>query len=134
MPALTLRPTLALALLTLAAGCNPYTRLPRLGSPGNTASQQLESIYHDPYPLDDAGPEVVGGRPLAYARPAPEVVRGRLLRGNQTVVPSGTVGAPMMFAVPPTAAPQVVTPPGTFVTPTTLPPNGATLPPGALFP
>ena len=73
--------------LFLAVGCGPNIRTPRLFSPGNAAQQRYDAIYTDPYPLDDAGPEIVGGRPRGYQRPVPEVVRGRLYNPKQSLVP-----------------------------------------------
>lgn len=61
-----------------AIGCGPHLRTPRWFDPGNAASQRYEAIYHDPYPLNDVGPEIVGGRPRGYQAPVPEVARGRL--------------------------------------------------------
>ena len=86
--------------LAIAAGCSPYTRVPQLYSPGNAATQRFDAVYHDPYPLEDVGPEVVGGRPREYQRAVPEVTRGRLFRPAQTAVPQ-----------PPPAAPQFPTAP-----------------------
>lgn len=86
---------LLLCLFTIASlGCGPYTRMPRLSSPGNTASQQFDAVYHDPYPLTDVGPEIVGGRPRGYQVPVPEVSRGRLFRPEQTAVPQAPVVMP----------------------------------------
>ncbi len=57
--------------------------MPNLLHPGNLASQRFDAIYHDPYPLDDVGPPVQGGRPRGYQKPVPEVVRGRLFAPAQ---------------------------------------------------
>ncbi|MEM6654506.1 MAG: hypothetical protein AAF596_01760 [Planctomycetota bacterium] len=85
---------LLLAAAVSAVGCSPFVRLPRYASPGNTATQQLDALYHDPYPLDDLGPEIVGGRPREFFQPAPAVVRDRLLRGTQTAIPRATTVVP----------------------------------------
>lgn len=62
------------------AGCAPEAR--RLARtfphPGPAAYQRDEAIKHDPYLLDDVGPEVVGARPREYQRPLNEVERARL--------------------------------------------------------
>lgn len=63
-----------------ACGCGPRFRLPSLFHPGPTGPQQYDAVYHDPYPLDDVAPEVVGGRPREYQKPVPQVTRGRLFR------------------------------------------------------
>ncbi|TWT99678.1 hypothetical protein Pla108_06210 [Botrimarina colliarenosi] len=75
------------ALLTLAAGCGPNVRKPSLFDPGNAATQQYNAIYHDPYPMPDVAPEIVGGRPREYAQPVPEAARARGLHPMQTVAP-----------------------------------------------
>lgn len=62
-------------------------RMPNLFDPGNAATQQYGAIMHDPYPVNDAGPEIVGGRPREYAQPVPEVVRGRLIQQQPTIAP-----------------------------------------------
>lgn len=70
------------AALAVAAsvGCGPNFRMPNLFHPGPAGPQRFDAVYHDPYPLDDAGPAVVGGRPREYQKPVPEVTRGRLFR------------------------------------------------------
>ncbi|MEN1680259.1 MAG: hypothetical protein AAGJ46_11760 [Planctomycetota bacterium] len=89
-----------------AAGCNPqFYRTPNFLHPGPAGPQQLDAIYHDPYPLDDVGPEIVGGRPRSYQRPVPETVRGRLVPPEAPGVGSG--GAVL---VPQTPSPTVVPP------------------------
>ena len=54
-----------------------YIRFPNFVQPGWAHQQRQEAVEHDPYPLDDVGPEVVGGRPREYARPLNEVERAR---------------------------------------------------------
>lgn len=46
--------------------------------PGTIEAQRLRATIHDPYPDQEAGPEIVGGRPRDYAQPLPEAVRNRL--------------------------------------------------------
>ncbi|MEM6798609.1 MAG: hypothetical protein AAF589_03765 [Planctomycetota bacterium] len=80
---------LALLLAAMTAGCSPYMRTPNLLHPGPAGPQRTDAIYHDPYPLDDVGPEIVGGRPRGYQRPVPETLRGRLLETQPaTIVPA----------------------------------------------
>ena len=55
------------------------TQTPRLFHPGNMQSQVNSALAHDPYYDNDAGPEVVGGRPREYARPWAEPVRNHWL-------------------------------------------------------
>lgn len=82
-----LRPRTLLT-FTLAAplliGCGPNVRKPNLFDPGNAATQRYDAIFHDPYPMPDVAPEIVGGRPRGYQQPVPEVARGR---GLQKVTP-----------------------------------------------
>jgi len=46
--------------------------------PGTVQQQQLRATVHDPYPDQDAGPEIVGGRPRDFSQPLPEPVRNRI--------------------------------------------------------
>lgn len=70
------------------AGCStskPVTRPGTSGavgqstllSPGTAQQQQRQAERFDPYPDPRIGPEVVGGRPASYQRPATEVVQSR---------------------------------------------------------
>ncbi len=70
----------------LAIGCGPNVRKPNLFDPGNAASQQYGAIFHDPYPLPDVAPEIVGGRPRGYQAPVPEITRARGLQPAKTTV------------------------------------------------
>ncbi len=55
-------------------------RLARWFQPqGSIQQQRLRATLHDPYPDQDLGPEVVGGRPRDYSRQLPEPVRSRYL-------------------------------------------------------
>lgn len=93
-----LRQLFALAVVLLAAGCSSTIRWPNWFHPGPTAYQRTNAVYTDPYPLDDVGPPVVGGRPRDYQRPVPEVTRGRLF-----TPPPGQIIAPAQpIPLPPT--------------------------------
>lgn len=108
-----------------SSGCTPeaqrYIRFPNFAHPGPAAAQRAEAIYHDPYPLNDVGPEVVGGRPLAYQQSLNEVDRARLQPSSGTLrpvpVPGSAVVAPPVvsspFPAPPAqpAVPLATTPP-----------------------
>jgi hypothetical protein len=61
---------LAFALLLLA-GCTDLAP-PRILHPGSEEYQQTRAQRFDPYPLTDVAPDIVGGRPLQYIKPAPE--------------------------------------------------------------
>jgi hypothetical protein len=80
---------LALVLpLAWLVGCNsPYMRWPQLYSPGPAPYQRAEAVVHDPYPLDDVAPPIVGGRPLGYLKPVPEVERARMASPRRATVP-----------------------------------------------
>jgi len=116
-----------LILLLVCGGCTPeahrYIRFPRLFSPGPASYQRAEAVRHDPYPLNDVGPEIVGGRPLAYQQPVNEVERARMAAPRP--VPSGPLVAPSWPTQPPPAVapppvvtnPPVVTPPPTVTAP-----------------
>jgi hypothetical protein len=98
-----------LAALATAGGCTPevhrYMRFPDFFHPGWAHQQRHEAIEHDPYPLDDVGPEVVGGRPREYQRPLNEVERARL----NTLPPVALQPAPVPAL--PISPPPVVTSP-----------------------
>jgi hypothetical protein len=64
-------------LLTQLSACSPTIRYPRLASPGTAPLQRYNAEQFDPYPQNDVGPEIVGGRPLDYAVPVSEVNRAR---------------------------------------------------------
>lgn len=78
---LSLTGSLAVA-IACCTGCGG-ARMPSLFHPGTAGQQQYEAIYHDPYPLNDVAPEIVGGRPREYQREVPQVTRGRLFRAPQ---------------------------------------------------
>jgi hypothetical protein len=42
---------------------------------GTSARQNSRAVIHDPYPLNDIGPEVVGGRPRGFVDPQHEAKR-----------------------------------------------------------
>ena len=70
-----LRRILPLGLAAAVLGC---ARAP-LAPPGSMQYQRYEATLHDPYPVDDLGPEVVGGRPRDFQKPLAEPVRNRWL-------------------------------------------------------
>jgi len=45
---------------------------------GSEDRQKARAVYFDPYPLNDIGPEVVGGRPRGFMNPLPEANRNEL--------------------------------------------------------
>ncbi len=59
----------------LAPGCRGGSCLP----PAGTLNQQkANAIIHDPFPIDDIGPDDNSQRPLNYQRSLPAPVRDRL--------------------------------------------------------
>ncbi|MEZ6088604.1 MAG: membrane or secreted protein [Pirellulaceae bacterium] len=81
-----MRLTLAILAATFitAGGCRGY-RTPFNTAPGTTQQQRFEAVAHDPYPQDDLGPEVTGGRPRDYQNPVAEPVRQDVLREKPLV-------------------------------------------------
>lgn len=53
---------------------------------GTSERQRSRAVAHDPYPLNDIGPEVVGGRPREFFNPLAEPKRAQL--GPQQLPPS----------------------------------------------
>jgi hypothetical protein len=92
------------------AGCTPevhrYKRFPDFSNPGWAQQQRNDAVAHDPYPVDDAGPEIVGGRPREYQRPLNEVERARL--NAPPPVAMQPIPIPSFPAAPPPAAPPPV--------------------------
>jgi hypothetical protein len=119
-------------LLLAVSGCTAeasrYIHFPDFAHPGPEGVQRAQAIQHDPYLLNDVGPEVVGARPLSYQQPVTEEQRARLRPGPVAVVspipaPGTAVLAPPVpsspFATPPpqpgmplqSATPPIVTSP-----------------------
>jgi hypothetical protein len=68
----------ATLLLLGIAGCRSAQS--SLRHPGSLQRQQYNATLHDPYADNDAGPEIVGGRPREFQQPLAEPVRSPLLR------------------------------------------------------
>ena len=59
-------------LLATNFGCGRYSHV-NWRNPGTAETQQNRAIaQHDPYPDPEAGPEVLGGRPLGFQTPPAE--------------------------------------------------------------
>jgi hypothetical protein len=114
------------------AGCtaeaNRYIRFPDFAHPGPAAVQRAQAIQHDPYPLDDVGPEIVGGRPLAYQRPVNEVERARMKWTPNGVMQPIPVPGTAVTAPPVVSSPLAVAPQQTAVPLATTPPPIVTAP------
>jgi hypothetical protein len=58
-------------------GCHKDFGWPFQRQPGTMQQQRLGANYHDPYADQDAGPEVVGGRPRDFQKPLAEAARSQ---------------------------------------------------------
>ena len=77
--------------------------MPDLLHPGPAGLQRADALQWDPYPLDDVGPPVEGGRPREYARPIPEVTRGQAFtpkRPQLRPIPWPTLSLPSLPPAP----------------------------------
>ncbi len=93
------RSLLALLLLTLPlAACSSAVRKPRLLHPGPANFQRNNATQFDPYPPNDMGPEIVGGRPRGFQKPPNEITRSRQ---NSPIAPWRTPAAPVLPPVIP---------------------------------
>jgi hypothetical protein len=45
---------------------------------GSVDRQKARAVYFDPFPLNDIGPPVVGGRPPGFSNPLPEAHRNKI--------------------------------------------------------
>jgi hypothetical protein len=59
----------------------PSIGRPSWGAPGTIDEQQNRAVVHDPYPDNDAGPAIEGGRPRDFQKPLAQPVRANPL-GN----------------------------------------------------
>lgn len=66
-----------------ATGAPTAMQMPDWSNPGTMAQQQARATYHDPYADTTAAPEIVGGRPREFAKPAAEPVRSRGFRNTR---------------------------------------------------
>lgn len=106
------------------AGCqSPYIRMPNFAHPGTAAQQRADAERFDPYPDPDAGPPVVGGRPLGYTRPLTETEWSRRF----VPPPLGVAQpAPVITNPFPPTAPPAYTPTYSPAAPTYSPPAAFT--------
>ncbi len=57
---------LFLVLLVLSSGCASRSGWGFPWGQGTVDAQKSRAVVHDPYPLNDIGPEVLGGRPRDF--------------------------------------------------------------------
>jgi hypothetical protein len=126
--------TLLVLAPALVAGCADIAP-PRIFHPGSEEYQQSRAQRFDPYPLPDVAPEIVGGRPLQYIKPAPENERAQ----NEMTFeeryhqqpppglyrPTRTPGNRQPIVYPAPAAPLIMQPPGAQPPVVELPPGTA---------
>jgi hypothetical protein len=107
-----------LSAASVTGGCTAeihrHMRFPDFMSPGWAQQQRADAIVHDPYTLNDIGPEVVGGRPREYQQPVTEVERARMN------APRPVMLQPIPIPTLPTAPPPITSPPPVV---TTIPPG-----------
>ncbi len=72
---LAMRVIYCCAAVAMLAGCANRQGWGIGGGQGTVDRQKSRAVVHDPYPLNDIGPEVIGGRPREYFNPQAEVVR-----------------------------------------------------------
>lgn len=65
----------------LLGGCQASRYAERFGL-GTIDRQKAKAAEFDPYPLNDIGPSVVGGRPPGFFNPLPEPRRNELMGKN----------------------------------------------------
>jgi hypothetical protein len=111
-----------LALMSASSGC---LSTPNVFHPGTESYQQARAQVWEPYPENDMGPAVVGGRPREYQDQQAEVTRVLRKPGEPILVPCTPQQAPL---------PQAPFAQATIVQPiiTSPPPAAIYTPPAAL--
>jgi hypothetical protein len=95
--------SLILTVLLLSSGCATRQGWGFPWGQGTVDRQKTRAVIHDPYPLNDIGPEVVGGRPREFMTPLPEAKRNQIGAGAaRSVNPYGQPAAqfPPTFQFP----------------------------------
>jgi hypothetical protein len=81
--------------LTVLLDCGCHLR-PNFGPPGTIGMQRSRAWLHDPYPSDELGPVIVGGRPLGFDRPQAETRNLQEIRSSMISQPvSGPTPTPL---------------------------------------
>jgi hypothetical protein len=119
--------SLAAASSIAIAGCHSI-RMPNFAQPGTAQQQRADAERWDPYPDPDAGPPVLGGRPIGFTRPLNEAEWSR----RYGVPPGGIGPGPVTtFTVPPG---PIVTNPFPPSLPPVVMPNAAPIIPSPTTP
>lgn len=120
------------AMLPTCCGC---LAMPNLAHPGTEEYQQARAKVFEPYPDNDMGPPVVGGRPREYQDPRPAFAVLQDMHPNPAAGPRP--GEPILAPCPqpqvlqtPIAQPPIITPPPAIYTP----PPAIYYPPGVTQP
>jgi hypothetical protein len=95
-----------LGLLLAGVGCSQTIRKPQLLHPGTAPFQRYNAEQFDPYPPDDLGPSISGGRPIDFGTPRNEVTRARQYRNGER--PLNSPGPVPLFG--PTTGPPTLVP------------------------
>jgi hypothetical protein len=64
---------------------NPYSGVqgPNWNNPGTLSQQQQQATVFDPFASNEAGPEIVGGRPRDFQKPMTEATRAQGFRNTR---------------------------------------------------
>jgi hypothetical protein len=89
-PARPLQIAFAFLATAILCGC---IQGPNFGSQGSIGMQRNNAVLHDPFPSQELGPEIVGGRPLGFEQPWSQARSNQdspfARRGARVVGPSG---------------------------------------------
>jgi hypothetical protein len=102
-----------IAVSFMLAACEGCLAKPNLVHPGSEANQQARARVFEPYPENEPGPPIAGGRPREYQQPTAEVNRVIRRPGETILWPYPQGGAQPPLAQPPiaTAPPTIYCPP-----------------------
>ena len=68
-------------MIVALVGCQGVS-MPNWRQPGTAQHQRALAERYDPYPQNETGPPIDGGRPRDYQKPVPEISRARWLPWN----------------------------------------------------
>ncbi len=102
--------------------------LPNLAHPGTEAKQQARAQGFEPYPDNDVGPSVVGGRPREYQDPRSSFTVLRDM--DEDRIAGSRLGGPILAPCPQSQLPQVPISEPPIITP----PPAIYCPPGSTQP